>query len=60
MLLLEQDTTRKEQVEKTTSQLESDDSRKNDKEYKFEAIRNSEVYTRESDHHLPGLYYVIF
>ena len=29
------------------------------KEYKVEAIRDSAVYVKEADEHLPGLYYLI-
>ena len=29
------------------------------KEYKMEAIRNSVVYAKEADEHLPGLYYLV-
>ncbi len=29
------------------------------KEYEVEAICNSAVYTRESESHLPGLYYLV-
>ncbi len=58
--LLEQDTIRKGQVDKTTSKLEF----KNDgagEEYEIEAIRDSAVYAKELDsgHHLPGLYYLV-
>lgn len=45
MLLLEQDTTRKEQVDKATSQLKFDDKESGSKKYKVEAICNSAVYT---------------
>ena len=29
-----------------------------DKEYKVEAIRDSAIYAKEADGHLPGLYYL--
>ena len=31
----------------------------NDKKYKVEAIRDSEVYAKEADKYLPGLYYLV-
>ena len=55
MSLLEQDTTKKKQVEKVPESDAGDDS----KEYKVEAIWDSAVYTRESEVHLPGLYYLV-
>ncbi len=56
--LLEQDITRKRQVDKTTSRLEFENN-SNGKEYKVEVICNSAVYAKELDsgHHPPGLYY---
>ena len=55
--LLEQDTTRKEQVDKNVTKLEFDAG--DSKEYKMEAIRDSAVYTMELKlDHLPGLYYL--
>ena len=55
--LLEQDTTRKEQVDdENAMELDVDNSKK----YKVEAIWDSAVYTRESESgHLPGLYYLV-
>ncbi len=57
MSLLEQDTTRKGRVDKTTSRLEFENE--DDEEYEVEAIRDSAVYTRELEGHLPGLYYLV-
>ncbi len=55
MSLLEQDITRKGQVE-TVIQLEEGDSKK----YNVKAIRNSEIYIKESDSdHLLSLYYLV-
>ena len=54
--LLEQDTNRKKQVEKI---LELDDGNKDSKEYKVKAIWNSAVHAKESENHLPRLYYLI-
>ncbi len=58
MSLLEKDTTRKGRVDETTSRLEFE-SNGNSKEYKVEAICDSIVYARESEGHLPGLYYLV-
>ena len=58
MLLLEQDTTRKEWVDENVTELEFDAS--NSKEYKVETIRDSAVYAMELElGHLPGLYYLV-
>ena len=58
MSLLEEDTTRKERVDKLVTELEFEAS--NSKKYKVEAIQDSAVYISklESDQ-LPGLYYLI-
>ena len=45
MLLLEQETIKKGQVDKTMSKLEFQDD--GDKKYKIEAICNSAVYTKK-------------
>ena len=60
MSLLEQDITRKGQVdEKTAEQLEFKTG-SDKKEYKVEGIRDSAVYDRESEvGHLLGLYYLV-
>ena len=60
MSLLEQDTTRKGQVdEKTAEQLEFKAGGDNE-EYEVEGIRNNAVYARETEAgHLPGLYYLV-
>ena len=54
MSLLEQDIRRKE-WEFSVLEFEPDDN----KEYKIEAIRDSVVYSKETDGHLPGLYYLV-
>ncbi len=54
--LLEQDTTKKGQVDKITSRLEFENE--GNKEYKVEAICDNVVYTSESKDHLPGIYYL--
>ena len=60
MSLLEQDITRKGQVdEKTAKQLKFEAGSDNE-EYEVESIRDSAVYTRKSEAgHLPGFYYLV-
>lgn len=58
MLLLEQDITRKWQVDKNDV-VEFDIGDNKSEKYKIEAIRNSAVYARKSKNHLPGLYYLV-
>ena len=54
--LLEQNTTKKEPINKRVTKLEAGDS----EEYKVEAIWNSAVYARESElGQLPDLYYLV-
>ena len=56
--VLEQDTTRKEQVSKEVPKLDA--GNKNSKEYKVEAIWDSAVYANKLESgHLPGLYYLL-
>ena len=52
--LLEWDTTKKGQ-EFSVPEFEPGDN----KEYEVEAIRDSAVYAKEADGHLPGLYYLV-
>ena len=55
--LLEQDTTRKGQVDDENIEL---DAGNENGEYEMEAIRDSKVYARELESgHLPGLYYLV-
>ena len=55
--LLEQNTTRKGRVDVENMELDAGDE---NGEYKVEAIRDSEVYARESESgYLPGLYYLV-
>ena len=59
MSLLEQDTTRKEQVDKNNVvELDANDNKGGG--YEIEAIWNSTVYLKESAGHLLGLYYLVF
>ena len=57
MSLLEQDITKKDQVDKKVTELdfEAGDS----EEYKVEAIWNNAVYAKELEGHLPGPYYLV-
>ena len=55
--LLEQNTTKKGRVSKEVSELDA--GNKDSKEYKVEAILDSAVHARESESHLPGLYYLV-
>ncbi len=54
VLLLEQDTTRKRQVEIA---IELDKG--NSEEYEVKAICNSAVYAKELENHLPDFYYLV-
>ena len=54
MSLLEQDNTRKGR-ELSVPEFEPSD----DKKYEVEAIQDSLVYAKETDGHLPGLYYLV-
>ena len=60
MLLLEQNTTRKGRINKLFPELELEFDAGNNKEYKIEAIKDSAVYAKEAEEHLPGPYYLIF
>lgn len=57
MSLQEQNSSRKERVDKNTTQLKCDTGNK--KEYKVKQIWNSAVYARETEEYLLGLYYLI-
>ena len=55
MSLLEYDTTKKgREFLLPEFELGNDN-----KEYKVEAIRDSAVYAKKADRHLPGLYYLV-
>ena len=59
MLLLEQDITRKEQVDKDETKLDVGDNESG--KYEVEAIWYSAIYAREAESgHLLGLYYLVF
>ena len=57
MSLLKQDTTTKEQVDEKVTKLDFEAG--NSKEYKVKAIRDSKVYSRQLEGHLPKLYYLV-
>ena len=57
MLLLEQDATKKEQIDKKVTKLEFKAG--NSKKYKVEAIWDSAVYANKTKGQLPGLYYLV-
>ena len=59
MLLLEQDITRKKQVDKKVRQIEFDVGNNGSGEYKVEVIWNSAIYARELEGHLSELYHLI-
>ena len=59
MSLLEQDTTRKRWINELFSKLEPEFNAGNNKEYKIEAIMDNAVYVKETERHLPGLYYLV-
>ena len=59
MSLLEQDTTKKGQVDKNVTKLETGDNKGN--KYKVEPIWDSAVYRKESESgYLSGLHYLVF
>lgn len=58
MTLLEQETTKKRQVNKLL-ELESEFNVGKYKEYKVEVIKNSATYTKVVEYQLSGLYYLI-
>lgn len=61
MSLLEQDTTRKGQINKELANFEPDSELdiRNDKDYEVESIRNSAVFAKEAQSQLSDLYYLI-
>ena len=60
MSLLEQDITRKERINKLFSEPELEFDTGNKKKYKVKAIKNSAIYAKKAEGHLPGLYYLVF
>ena len=57
--LLEQDTTKKGQVNDTQLDFKFEAGDDKDKEYEVDGIRDSAVYAKESAGQLPGLYYLV-
>ena len=55
MLLLKQNTTRKEQIDKSITKLDADNGEK----YKVEAIWDSAIYAKKLKSHLLKLYYLV-
>ena len=55
--LLEQNTTRKEQVDKNVTELEFNNG--NSEAYEVEAIKDSAVYAKKLKGHLSSLYYLV-
>ena len=55
MLLLKQDTTKKERMDKRVIELEAGNS----EEYKVEAIWDSVVYINKAKNNLPDLHYLV-
>ena len=61
MLLLEQNSTRKKQVNRNATKSAKLDISKNSSKYEIEAIFHSAVYKKESKSSLlSGLYYLVF
>ncbi len=59
MSLLEQDNTRKRQVDKALPEPKKEFEAGDNKEYKVKAIINSAVYGQQANDQMPGLYYLI-
>ena len=57
VLLLEQNITKRERVDKKITEFEFEAS--NSEEYKVETIWDSAVYANEAESHLPNLYYLV-
>ena len=57
MSLLEQNTTKKERVDKKVPELDA--GNQDSKEYEVKTIRHSAMYAREQKSDLPELYYLV-
>ena len=57
ILLLEQNTTKKERIDKTVLELKFETG--DNKEYKMEIIWENTVYANKTKGHIPGLYYFL-
>ena len=60
MSLLKQDTTKKEWMNKLFPKLKLEFDIGNNKKYKVETIKDSAIYAKEAEKHLPGRYYLVF
>ena len=60
MSLLEQNTTRKSQINKLFPELEPEFDTNKNKKYKIKAIGDSVIYAKEAKKYLPDLYYLVF
>lgn len=58
-MLLEQDTIRKRQVNKTLPEPEREFQAENNKNYKVESIVNNIIYNKEIKSQMLGLYYLV-
>ena len=59
MLLLEQNTTKKKRMNKLFLKSKPKFDAGNNKKYKIEAIKDSNIYVKETKKHLPGIYYLV-
>ena len=59
MSLLEQDTTKKRQMNKLFPKPEPEFDAGNNKKYEVKIIKDSVVYTKEAKRNLPNLYYLV-
>ena len=59
MLLLEQDTTKKKQINELFPEPELEFDTSNNKKYKVKVIRNNAVYIKKTEGYLLGLYYLV-
>ena len=59
MLLLEQDTTRKRQVDKALLEPKKEFEAGDNKEYEVKAIIDSAVYDQQANIQMPSLYYLV-
>ena len=57
MSLLDQNSTRKERVDKKVTKFDFEAG--NSKEYKMKVIQDSTIYANKTKNHLPGLYYLV-
>ena len=59
MLLLEQDTIMKRQINKIFSEPKLEFDVSNNKKYEIKAIKDSDNNAKKTKGHLPGLYYLV-